>query len=609
MDRVLDGRVYRTAFLPALLALFLAAFALQDRPTPGRAELPPDAFSQDRAFGTVRDKDPGSLQGLYADFPDRSPGSPGDQALADYVAEDLAAPWAEGERPTFTVRKTTDDDGYTTVVATRPGKSARRIVVLADRDSRGRAELSATAVLLELARVYKSRDVNKTLVIVSTTGASKGFQGAREWARTEAGAPVDGVLVLGDLASNDLRKPWVVSWTGTPRAVPLGLERTVQAAVRRETRADPGGPHALGQWVRRALPVTLSEQGAIAAEGLPAVLLSASGELGPKEGATVYRKRLRVFGRSAVRAVGALDEAGRRDQPAFADAPSGISTLRNVASDWSVRLVVGTLLLPALLAALDAFFRARRRHVPIGPWVAWLAVAAVPLPAAWLWLRMLGATGLVDAPAGVVNPARWPVGSSGIIALVSAAIVAGLAWFGARLVARAFARAPSAEQPVNGRRGPGAPGVEGLAVATALWLSVLVGLAWLRNPYAAGLLIPAAHLWLFAAAGWRGRVAVVALIAGLVVPVLAVVHLAGALDLGPHELGWGMAIAALTGSAFGSTLLFAALLAAFAGVFRVLIARRRMGDRGKSGPQFATRGPLSYAGPGSLGGTESALRR
>ena len=58
-------------------------------------------------------------------------------------------------------------------------------------------------------------------------------------------------------------------------------------------------------------------------------------------------------------------------------------TLRNVLTDWSVRLVVGALLLPTILAALDAFFRARRRRVSIGPWLAWLAVAAVPLPVAW----------------------------------------------------------------------------------------------------------------------------------------------------------------------------------------------------------------------------------
>ncbi len=609
MGPVLDGRVYRTAFLPALLALFLAAFALQDRPTPGRSALPADSFSRDRAFGTQRDKDPGSLQGLADEFPDRTPGSAGDAALADFVAADLAAPWSEGRQPTYTVERTTTENGLETVIATRPGASPRRIVVLANRDSRGRAELSATAVLLELGRVFKSSGLDKTLVLVSTTGASTGFEGTREWARKEAGGPVDGVIVLGDMASNQLDKPWVVPWTGTPSSAALGLERTVQAAVRRETRAEPGGPRAAAQWVRRALPVTLSEQGAVGAEGLPAVLISASGELGPEPDATVYRKRLRAFGRSAVTAVGALDAVGRRDTPAFENAPNGIVTLRNVMADWSVRLLVGALLLPVLLAALDAFFRARRRRVPIAPWIGWLVVAAVPLPVAWLWLRALAATGLVDAPAGLLDPRRWPAGTSGIVAVVSAVVVAGLAWFGARALARAIGSRPSAEATPDGRRGRGAPGVDGLAVATAMWLCGLVVLAWVRNPYAAGLLVPAAHLWLFAATGWRGWKAVIALLLGLLVPVLALVHLSLALELGPLDVVWAMAIAAMTGSGVGTMLLFAGLLAALAAVVRVLLARRRLGPADGGDKQFATRGPLSYAGPGSLGGTESALRR
>ena len=53
------------------------------------------------------------------------------------------------------------------------------------------------------------------------------------------------------------------------------------------------------------------------------------------------------------------------------------------------------------------------------------------------------------------------------------------------------------------------------------------------------------------------------------------------------------------------------MLAALAGVVRVLFARRRLAR--EAGPAerepIQTRGPLSYAGPGSLGGTESALRR
>ncbi len=111
MGPVLDGRVYRTAFLPALLALFLAAFALQDRPTPGRSALPADSFSRERAFGTQRDEDPGSLQGLAAEFPDRTPGSAGDAALADFVAADLAEPSSADRKPTYTVERTTTENG------------------------------------------------------------------------------------------------------------------------------------------------------------------------------------------------------------------------------------------------------------------------------------------------------------------------------------------------------------------------------------------------------------------------------------------------------------------------------------------------------------------
>src|ERR1700760_4475183 len=81
---VLDLRVYRTAFLPALVALFVAAFALADRPGPARSALPTDAFGGSRAFD--------SLNGMAAAFPDRPAGSAQDTALADAVARSLRAP-------------------------------------------------------------------------------------------------------------------------------------------------------------------------------------------------------------------------------------------------------------------------------------------------------------------------------------------------------------------------------------------------------------------------------------------------------------------------------------------------------------------------------------
>ena len=89
------------------------------------------------------------------------------------------------------------------MVATRLGFSNHRIVVLADRDAHGLAGLSGTAALLELGRVFKARDMHKTLVLVSTTGAGDGFAGARAWAKTQTGGPIDAVIVLGDLAGDE----------------------------------------------------------------------------------------------------------------------------------------------------------------------------------------------------------------------------------------------------------------------------------------------------------------------------------------------------------------------------------------------------------------------
>jgi hypothetical protein len=614
---VLDPRVYRTAFLPALVALFVAAFALEDRPDPARSAVPSAAFDAARAFGSSAAPEPQSLKAMGETFRDRRAGSVDDVRLADFVKQTFQAPGERGERAGFSVRRTVTSSragDLVTVIGTRPGLSERRIVVLAHRDGPGLANLSGTAALLELARVLKGRELRKTLVLVSTSGSTTGFAGARAWAREAAGGSVDGVLVLGDMAGTRISKPWIIGWPASSGATPLGLERTVQAAVRREAHNDAGGPRALAQWVRRALPVTVSEQGPIGAEGLPAVLLSTTGELGPSAGEPVLDKRLGAFGRAALSTVGALDATGPRDGPAFANAPKGIVTLRNVLPDWGARLVVGSLLLPALLAALDAFFRARRRRVPIAPWVAWLAVAAVPLPVAWLWLRGLGATGVIETPDGPVLSGLYPLETGGVVAMASALLVGAIACFCARMLAAAVrGRSQPEEEPAsNGfaRRRRPVPGVDGLAVATGTSLSAVAAITWVLNPYAAGVLILAAHLWLFAAGGWRGWLAIAAVTIGLL-PVLAVgSHYGFALNLDPVGLAWGVALGAASGSGLWSTLLLGAVLAALAGVVRVLFARRRIARESPSeGASIKTRGPLSYAGPGSLGGTESALRR
>jgi hypothetical protein len=493
------------------------------------------------------------------------------------------------------------------VIGVRPGLSSRRIVLLSHRDafeSPGLAELSGTAALLELARAFRARELRKTLVLVSTSGATDGFTGARAWAGEASDGGVEGVIVLGDMASARVSKPWVVPWSLGPGAAPLALQRTVENAVRAEA-GRPGGSSATAQWIRRALPFTVSEQGVIADESLPVVMLGASGERGPEPGARVRRGRLQRFGRAALRAVIAIDAAGPAQDdraaaaPPFSAGPHGIVTMRNVLPNWAVRLLVGTLLLPAFLTALDGFFRVRRRHLAVGPWLVWLGASALPVLLAWLWARALGLTGALDPPAAPVLPLP-DLERGGAVALGSLAFVLALGWFGIRplLLARAGART--------------SPAAGSLAAASGAVLCMTAAIVWAANPYAAALLLPAAHLWLFASApqtrlvGWWG---VAAVVAGVVPLAFAALYYMRALGLDPLELSWMTLLSAASGQLSGAVAAAAAALLACLAALLVVMRTRRRVAAGAEPEQLRTRGPASYAGPGSLGGTESALKR
>ncbi|HET8952531.1 MAG TPA: hypothetical protein VFN44_18550, partial [Solirubrobacteraceae bacterium] len=280
--------------------------------------------------------------------------------------------------------------------------------------------------------------------------------------------------------------------------------------------------------------------------------------------------------------------------------PDGIVVMRNVLPDWAVRMLVGTLLLPALLAALDGWFRARRRHLPVGRWAGWIAAGALAPLLAWLWLRLLGLTGALSVPATPVEPDLYKLGTAGIIALVSTAIVAAVGWFGVRplIVARLA------------KGGNAAAG--GLAAATGLIVNLVALAVWLFNPYAAALLLPAAHLWLLAAAPGsrlRGVWAALPVALGVALPVLALLHYVSALELTLPSFAWLLALATADGHiAFGPALMTSLWLSCLAGLLVVLRVRRKV-EAAAEPERLRTRGPSGYAGPGSLGGTESALRR
>jgi len=593
---MLDVRVYRAAFVPALIALFVAAFSLTDRPRGVTTPFAPDAFDGTHAFT--------SLAELGRAFPRRPAGSDADRALADRVAREFRSGGFRVSRRTFAARTLEGEVDVENVVGVRPGLSNRRIVVMAHRDARGApalAELSGTVALLELARIFRVRDLSSTLVLVSTSGGSGGAAGARAFAEDAVG-PVDAVLVLGDVASGRIRKPWIVPWSNGDTMAPHGLRRTLERAVRQEVGSPAGGARAIGQWARRAVPFTVSEQGEAARGGLPAVLLQVTGERGPGVGAPVSEEVLDAFGRAALRAVTALEGASSRAEQGgpFGGEPRGVVTVRRVLPDWAVRLLVGTLLLPGILTAVDAFFRARRRRLPVARWLAWTALAALPFALAWLWVRLLGLTGAVTSLPAPVLPAAVPLSGGALVAFLSAIPVLALGWFAlrGRLVHRLGL--------------PASLSAGGAAAALGLAVNGLAVIVWLGNPYAAALLVPAVHGWLWAAApgtSLRSRTRVPAVLGGVALPALLLLHYALALDIGPVGLAWSAFLATAGGHvSVPAALVAAALAGCLAGVIAVTRAHRDVEVKAPPEP-LRTRGPATYAGPGSLGGTESALRR
>jgi hypothetical protein len=155
------------------------------------------------------------------------------------------------------------------------------------------------------------------------------------------------------------------------------------------------------------------------------------------------------------------------------------------------------------------------------------------------------------------------------------------------------------------------PDTPGAAIAVSLSTTAVVLALWVGNPYAAALAIPAVHVWMWTSSPDvpLPRAAGVALVLAALAP-LALVGIvddrAFGLDVA-HGVWFWILLVAGGHVPFGAWVLWS--LFAGCAVAATLIALR--GRRPTEGePQDVTvRGPVTYAGPGSLGGTESALRR
>ena len=155
------------------------------------------------------------------------------------------------------------------------------------------------------------------------------------------------------------------------------------------------------------------------------MLVQASGERGPQPGEAVSPERLEALGRSVLSAVDALDVA-----PDVAQAPAdrGRAACSKTLPDWSVGLLVLTLLLAPPLAGLDAFARARRRRLPVAQATLWVLSCGLPFLACALFAYVLGVLGIVEAPAVPAPPAAMPFDGAAATVVAVMALTFVLAW-------------------------------------------------------------------------------------------------------------------------------------------------------------------------------------
>jgi hypothetical protein len=164
------------------------------------------------------------------------------------------------------------------------------------------------------------------------------------------------------------------------------------------------------------------------------------------------------------------------------------------------------------------------------------------------------------------------------------------------------------------------PDADVAGLSMLLVLLAIGVLAWVGNPFTALLALPALHLWLALAARERleigpsaRRLLALALVALGVLPLaLLIVFYAHQLGLGAGDVAWTAVLLLAAGHvAIGSAVLWSVAFGCVAAAVMLAVGGRaapvevRVADR----VDVTIRGPLSYAGPGSLGGTESALRR
>ncbi len=592
---MIEPRIYRAAFLPALLAIVVVMFSLESRPRALPQGLAADVvFDGDQAATTMRT--------ILGEAEDRRAGTPGNRAVAALVRERFVRNGFDVEDESDTFQS--DGKELVNVVGRRAGATRSQIVVVAARDAGGVPDAAgtaaSTAVLMEVARVFSGRPSRKTLVLASVDGSTLGQLGTKRLAGELDDADlVDGVIVISGLGlGGDQAR--IVPWSNDATRAGLGLQRTLAESLREEQGTGAEGSSPAGQLARLAFPIGIGAQGVLLDLGYDAVRLAGDGELSDDGATTIEQvnvESLERSGRALLRTLTALDQGPRPEH----GPNTYVTAVSQVMPGWVLAMLSLTLILPALVASVDAFARARRRREAVSAWLLWIAAATLPFVLGLGLAHLLALAGATpESPAAPVAPALYPLDGPAVAVLAGIALVVAASWWGLRRLA---ARSEPALAD------PSAPGA---AVACALVLSLVMLALWLVNPFSALILAPALHFWSLSVLIDPPpplRVRVVLALGGLLPVVLLAIYDLVTLDLDPLGGAWYGFLLVTGGHVSFASALVGCVLAGVVGSLVSILRVRRRPSPGAVRAHPSVRGPATYAGPGSLGGTKSALPR
>lgn len=533
LERPVSTRIYRAAWLVVAVPVLVAAFSV------GR----PDALPPPRAQPFFDQATALQFATELTTFPDRSPGTQGQEDAADWVEGQLQGYGFDVDRQTFSAEiPGLGTEELVNLVAVAPrttpaaAQAQRAIVVLAHRDNLGVSpgaddNASGTGALLELARDLGSASHAHPIILVSTDGGAWGGLGAAHFAESQPYAGRIAALVnLDSIASPD--RPRIEFAGDTPRVPSPTLLATVDELIEAQAGAEPTRPGALAQLVDLAFPFSFYEQAPFVSRGVPAVTVTTgSGRPRPSEedtSANLDEQRLGELGRATQLLVSTLDES--------AEVASGTQSYvyfgTRLLYGWTLQLLLVATLIPFLAATIDLFARCRRRRIALRPALrSYLSRLAV-----WLWLGLVFAlfvaVGLLPSGESRPIPPDSPVAGDWPVAALSALLgVSALAW----LVARPRltpTRSISRQEELGGH------------LAAMLVLAVVALVVTAVNPYSLLFVLPSLHAWL-----WlpqvrdRGAAAQVALYAlGFAGPLLLLASFAVRFDMGLDALWYLLAL-------------------------------------------------------------------